>query len=307
MSPERGWTDSNSTLIRWRVMRAMARDVREGKQYTSGTAVATDLGIEPRQVADVFDRLAHERLATALPAALAPGYTEEAILASQGVAMVEGWESATGTTLLRACSQALLWWLDSLPEGTRATTTGFLADVRASYYGEPYSRSIIANAVREQREAGAIHRGGSWQDGLLMAELTATGRLIISRHNGDVDEWSATRSSAGAVITVHGSTGVNIANHSPNSRQVAIANTGLNQQVAELADALEQVLPMLKMPPTTESDAKDLVTQLRNAANEVGADPTRARQIVVATRDFLVGATSSAAGAALIALAENIL
>lgn len=300
-----GWTDSPTTELRWRVMRAMVEPTQV-RDFARSTTIAESLGAAGAQIGEAFDQLAEEGLAVTAERRLAPGYTTDAKLTAAGLTTVERWTAATRSTLIRACASALLSWLDSLDTNRGTTTEAFLADVRGSYFGEPFPRRLVGDVTTELRDLGLIKAMGSMQDRLLMGELTSLGRTVLSRYGGDVEAWQHARTTGAPSVSIQNSSGVNVAQNSPHAHQTAVLSADVREQMGTLAAAAEQIIPTLALDPADQAAAIGHVAELRELAASPGTSTPKARKAVTALRDIVVNATGSATGAALVALADRV-
>lgn len=302
MTAEPGWTDNLHTLLRHRVMTAMAQG------ETDCVDIAHALPCGPDEVQDVFSWLVAENLAGHSQLRGGDKGPHDASLNAHGRAVVRKWEAAsTPGRMKRAGEAALLSWLDA-HDGERIASTDDLAnDVRGFYFGEPFSAELLREAAREVSKLELITGTRTWGGPVLRPRITPLGRGVVSQHRGDLGAWlAATSLGGGDTFHISNSTGVTVANRSPDAQQSVYVSTDAREQVLNLASALEQMTSALGLEPADVVRAAGLVGQLRDAAEVVVTEPEKARGLLNTVKTIAVNGTGSAAGTALVSLVEAV-
>ncbi len=298
---DQGWTDNPSELLYYRVVHTMDDELHDA------TKIAELVGSEGRAVGQVFELLVQQGLADAFPRRLSDSYTHDARLKATGMAKKSEWIAAqTPGRTKRACVAALLSWLDARDGETISSTDDFTHDVRAYFFGIPFKPSTIVAAAKELKDLDLIKGTGTWGGPVMRPAITTLGKVVVGRHGGDLVEWQAAAQGNGGGISIHNSTGVAVANNSPNASQSIIVTANVADQVLNLAAALQAMIPVLQLEPAQEASAYGLVVQLQQSAPEIDSSPGKVKQLVSAVRDIAVNAAGGAAGSALVALAEQV-
>lgn len=301
MPTDPGWTTSPSVLRVQKVALAMTAGT------SSAVEIAQSLGCSAHDISDAFAELIADGLAKPAPRRLAGEGVLTAYLTGAGRARVEEWKSArTPGAIKQACTAALLSWLDAHDGEEIADTDEFFLDVRAHYFGEPFSADVVVLAARQLRDAGLMKGQGTTKAVFLRPEITPLGQAVSRQFGGDLAAWHASTAAGGNTINISGSTGVTVANNSPGARQAVRVTTDSREQILNLASALEGMTPVLGLEPADVARAAGLVGQLRDAADHVGSDPGRVRALLDAVKGVAINGAGSASGTALVALVEAV-
>lgn len=237
-----GWASSPYELNKARVLRALTGDEVGSTDIVHVTAVADLLKITPEEVGAAFDALAHDGLATTFPRSMEDQYTSDAAVTSAGRARVANWDGAsTQSARRRACLSAMLWWLDSDAGTGAAFSDGLRDDPRGYLHGVPFDRELVERTASDLRELGLVEGSGSASGTIYAPSLTALGQTVVERFGGDVSAWQAGTSLGNSSVVISGSTGVNVASHSPGAQQYTQAQSGAEEALNTLADALAQM------------------------------------------------------------------
>lgn len=110
--------------------------------------------------------------------------------------------------------------------------------------------------------------------------------------------------SNASAIHISDSSGVNVAANSPGASQTAtvISAEERREQILNVAHALDQMRPILNLTPDRDAQAVEAVQQLREVSNAPTEEPARVRSLMHDVHAIGIGATTSATGAALVAL-----
>lgn len=298
---DQGWTDDPAVLLRHQVLTAM------GTGETDSVEIAHALTGSPEEVGRVFQHLIAQGLAKGFALRVGDQWPEDAVLTPEGRALVSSMRAArTPGVIKRSCNAAMLAWLDANEGVTIFSTEELHSDVRGHFYGEAIPMTVGHDVARELHKHGLISGSPTGQGPVLRPAITALGRAVHTQHSGDLGTWQAASSGGGTTIHVTGSTGVTVANNSPGAQQSVRVTTDAREQVVNLAAALEQMLPSLGLAPADFASASGLVAELREAAEMVESEPGRARRLVETVKAIAVNGTGSAAGTALVALADQI-
>lgn len=301
---DKGWTADPAQLLRYQVV--IALDGNQSDVYN----VAQVLGVEPAAVGDVYRALVDRRLATTFTRRAGAEFPEDATLTGSGRALLSEWNAArTPSGTKRACIAAMLDWLDANDGVAIQSSDDFARDVRAHFYGQRFDIDVQIGVARDLHSqkllTGTPIGGGSGP--VIQPQITTLGRVVSTKHAGDLVSWqSATDGGSRTTINVSGSTGVTVASNSPGAQQSVHVTTDVSEQLLNLAAALEQMMTSLGLGPADFAAANGLVPQLREAAGEAEADPGKARRLLETFKAVVVNGTGSAAGTALVALAQQI-
>jgi hypothetical protein len=299
---EQGWTDDPAVLLRHQVLTVM------GTGETDSVEIAHALTGSPEEVARVFQHLIAKGLAHGFQMREGDQWPYDAGLTSEGRALVASMQAArTPGALKRSCTAAMLAWLDA-NDGVRIQSTEqFLSDVRAHFYAEPFPETTASQVAQDLHKHGLCTGSPTWGGPVMRPQITPLGRAVYMQHGGDLGAWHASASGGtSTTINVTGSTGVTVANNSPGSQQTVHVSTDSREQILNLAAALEQMLPALRLEPVDFARASGLVVELAEAAEAVDSDPGRARRLLGVVRDVATQGAGSAAGTALVALADAV-
>ncbi len=298
---DRAWTDDPSVLLRHQVLTQMGTGEKDCVE------IAHSLTGDPEQVGRVFEHLISQGLAHGFPKRLSDTYQHDAGLTAEGHARVSAMHAArTPGAMKRGCTAAMLAWLDA-NDGVMITSTDDLQqDVRGHFYGEPFTTDLLRLAAHDLRTHGLIRGITSAFGPVGRPEIDPLGRAVHVKHGGDLGAWQADTGGGGTTITVTGSTGVTVANHSPAAEQTVHVTTDAREQVLNLAAALEQMTPALGLADVDLARAAGLVGQLREAAEVVDTDPGRSRRLLDTVKVIATEGAGSAAGTALVALVDAV-
>lgn len=298
-----GWTADPGELLRFQVMLEMRRGESDCVE------IASNLTSGPAEIQDVFQILIAEGLAGASPLRGGDTGPHDAYLNATGKALVRSWEAArTKSQEKRACTSAMLSWLDAHDGAHLSSVTALSDDVRGHYFGRPFDETAIRDAAHELHQHGLIE-GLRDDDTVGRPQLTLLGHVVVTQHDGDVMAWmAASQSGASAGDTFHftNSSGIAVASRSPHAQQSVHVSTDAREQVENVAAALEQMLESLGLEPADVARAYGLARQLRDAAEVVEVEPERARRVLGAVKAIAVNGTGSAAGTALVALVDMV-
>lgn len=308
MTTDPGVTDNPRLLLQFQVMRALAAAPSDG--FGEGEEIAQELGVTGREVGDIFDRLGERRLADVGPLMLAPGYSTEAALTGHGRDQVAGWDSAQRPgQLRRACTAAMLGWLDAHSDEDVGSTDEFAGDVRAHYYGLPFADGTLRQAAAELKEHGLIKGVATASGPIVRPQITGAGEAVLARFGGNLAEWVAAESAPdhrGDTIHITNSTGVTVAHRSAGAQQSVHVSTDAREQVLNLAAALRQTSPVLGLEPIAQAQLAGLTGQLEEAAQAGPPEPGRLRSLLESVKQIAVSGSGAAAGTGIVALAEAI-
>lgn len=304
---DKGWSADPADVLRYRVVRALAES--EG-QAGQADVLARELNAQPQEVAAAFDRLIGDGYATPVDSGSAgTSYTEDGRLTSAGVQYAGEMKIAIASPRqqYRAATAAMLDWLADAP-GERVTSTHDLHDdPRGSLFGEPFTPGVLTDVGRTLKEHELIKGTGTAQGPILRPSITTSGEMVSERFGGNLIAWQASAAAGAGAINISGSTSVNVAANSPWAHQSASTVTAeeRRQQIITVADALEQMTPLLSLSPTDDVRAGEVVAGLREIAQTPGASDGRLGDLMQTVRGFGLSAASGAAGTALVALVET--
>lgn len=303
---DRGWSADSSVVLRHRTVTWLAERQREEPgRIKSNADVAAALDADVRDVVAAVDLLAADGVC--MPGDGMVPASSSARLTPVGASLASAWATARASLRQRraACRDALLEWLYEQP-GEVSDVTAFLPDVRARFFGDPFSEAEANEALDYLGEVG-LAKGISvaWGGSLLRPDVTADGKTCVERYNSSVGAWLA-RSGTGTTFSISNSQGVTIASNSPGATQTVTITTDARQQMLQTADALLATLPVLGLDPEDVDRAHEVAERLRAEAEREESEPGRLRAVLKDARTIAVSGTGSAAGVGLVALAQQI-
>lgn len=255
--------------------------------------------------------LEQERLVESVDApeeALAPPL---AALTGTGVEALEALRRAREDPLRRrpAARDAVLRWLyDCKASGNLSPVLHeFSASRFARFYGEPFTDSDVADASVWLRRSSYLRGGESSGAGVPRPEITPAGEQLVERGRSVNDP--TTPGSVSIVNTFTNSPGAVAAtqHQSPDANQTVTMALQARQEIAQLADYLEQAAPRMQLPPERAAAVAGLVTELRTHSS--GEKPVvRRRMLAVldAVRQIGFAGAGSAFGSVLPQLVDHL-
>lgn len=310
MPNDRGWSDSPTTVLFHRVVNWINAHPDDGPLYRTNT-VAGGLGTDPAAVAEVFDLFDTAGWGKATQYA-GPGYTAHLVVNGPGRVVLREYaeRSRSRSHQINACTNALLNWLHE-HDGESLRSVDFASDPRANYLGEPFDAAIIREAAESLKDQGLTTGAATAEGPMLLMNITATGREVVEAFDSDVRAWrnrALTGRQGDVNVNVDGSTAVAVAVHSPGAKQATTVTTTTDHrvQIIGLADAFEQMLPVLGLSDEDKAKATALIGELREVGQEPEPEPSRVRRLLGAAKDLAVAGVGNAAGTGLVALVEQI-
>ncbi|WP_235734417.1 hypothetical protein [Nocardioides alcanivorans] len=305
MQIESAWTENPVTLLQQRVLVSMSDD-----EIVEAVTVAGKLGTTPQEVGHAFDVLSQKGLVQKFSASLAATFTEEASCTPSGKSLVATWEAQrTPARIKQSCTGAMLSWL-AAHEGERILSTEeFEGDVRAHFFGVPFSLEVLAESARELEVLDLIKGAKTWGGPVLRPSITSSGRVVAVHHGGDLVAWEVSKVSGGSTFNITNSTGVAVANNSPGATQTVTVTQEGARAAETLAIALERLLKndQLTLEPLDLVNAYATSGELLEEARSSAPDPSRLRGLVEAVKVIGVNAAGSATGSGLIMMADQAL
>jgi hypothetical protein len=303
---ERGWSSDPSVTLRHRVVIWLAQHQRDKPgSIASNGDVAEALGQQGQNVAVVTDALASEGLCIVGPSMRTDSAPVQPAPGLDGLA--SRWLTSRSSKRERsvACRDAMLEWL--YEDGHQASDVSpFLADQRAAFFGERFTRDEAVAAMDHLVEVGLVQGSAvAWGGSVLRPFLTAAGRTCAEQYDCRVSDW-LTRQAATPTITISNSQGVNIATSSPGAQQTVTITTDARRLMVQTADALEATLPVLGLDDEEVARAHEIAERLRAEAEQDEDDPKRLHGLLKDVRTVAVSGTGSAGGVGIVALAQQI-
>jgi hypothetical protein len=294
-----GWTSNPVQLLSQRVLLALSIN-----ETANAEQLAVELQTEPNAIGERFLALEASGEAECFERGSGDHFPEGARITGHGRQVVAGWEShGTPRALERACSAAILCWLDARDGERVMSTDDFVADVRSYFYGRPFAERVRIDAIRELLKHELISGSHTWTGAVLRPGITTRGQGVVAGFEGDLVKWQAS-ASVGGDITIKNSTGINVVSRSPGTGQAGAISSGVREEVYNLAAALREWIPELGLEPVEQARALGLVGQLKEAAD--AGDPGRLRELLIAVRAIGVDATGSTLGVGLLTLVDLV-
>lgn len=304
---ERGWSSDPAKVARYRVVARLNTGQRG--MIPTCSMIAEALELPAPLVVRVVGALHAEGLAKD-PGRLVPE-SGNAWLTAQGHAIADEWQAAQGSRRQRsiACRDALLDWLYEQPVAPQ-DASGFLNDPQGRYFGSPFSTDD-AEAATSYLIAEELVMAIQPAEGLaLRPALTSKGRICVEQYESSTTAMhvAITRAPAPSTttVTISDSTGVNVASHSPGAQQTLTLTTDARRQVLRVADAFEQVMPILGLNEVHEEEAHAVIRELRQHGAEDGPGPEsgKLRAALHQVRQLAVAGSSIAAGEVIVQAAD---
>ena len=304
---ERGWSSDSARVARYRVVARL--NTGERGMIPTCSMVAEALELPVPLVVRVVGALHAEGLAKD-PGGLVPE-SGNAWLTGRGQAVADQWHAAQSSRRQRniACRDALLDWLYEQPVAP-PDASGFLDDQRGRYFGSSFSAEDAEGAMSYLIAEELVTAIQTAEALVLRPALTSTGGICVEQYESSAASMhSATARGSGAgttTVTISGSTGVNVASNSPGAHQSLVLTTDARRQVLRVADAFEQVMPILELGEVQEQEAHAVIAELRRQGAEDGPGPEsgRLRGALHQVRQLAVAGLSIAAGEVIVQAAD---
>lgn len=300
---DRGWSSNAAERTAHRVVLWMhERQQADPSGIPTAGHAAEDLGVPSREVVGVLNRL-HERGLAIAPDSL--GFDgASAALTDEGLALASSWRARNNPRERRiACRDAVLDWLDeqdeSLPDALRIRQ-----DNRSYYFGQQFTEDEVNAAVDHLASTGLVRGSATSSPVLVRPTVTAEGRTCVERYGSSVTAWQDRTAAATTSYTITGNQAVNFAANSPGATQTVTMDAHNRQQLLQVADALEQMLPALRLSDADANEAREVVSDLRDAV-QAGADAGRLGRALETVKRLAVSGSGKAAGAALVLLVNE--
>lgn len=308
MNTDRGWSASPVVVLRHRVVAWLDAYHRDNPgRIPTNAHVAEGLDVPVREVMRTTAYLHGQGLAA--PSDHLVPEAGNAWLSAQGKDLAAEWQAKRESLVgrRRAIRDALLSWLYEQPAGID-TSEGLLTDVRGSFYGDPFTEHELVEAEEFLSRSGLIEGRPSSMPLLLRPRLTPDGTSCVERFDSDVAAWlDKDRGQVGATSYVFTNTqGVNVANNSPGAQQTATVTIDARRQALQVADALEQTLPILGLGDDDHEAAQATIREIREATEDSNDAGRITRGLNTARRLALAG-SAQAAGAGIVVLVEQAL
>jgi hypothetical protein len=232
-------------------------------------------------------------------------------LTAAGHDLVSTWRAARSSARQRrvACRDAVLDWFDEQSERVR-DSSAFLRDVRASYYGEPFTPDEAQQAVSFLHGNGLID-GATVAEGedVYNAKITDDGRVCVEQYGSTVADWMNRAQRGGDTITtITNSPGAQWMNESPAAQQTArltTLSTDARRQVAHIADEIFIALDAVDLSPEQRQEAKAAATELRELAANPTAEKGRLRSSLGVIATAALGAMGTETGKHVLELIQQ--
>jgi hypothetical protein len=232
-------------------------------------------------------------------------------LTTAGHELVSTWRAARSSARQRrvACRDAVLDWFDNQAERV-PDSSAFLWDVRAWYYGEPFTLEEVQQAASFLHKKGLIE-GATVAEGddIYNAKITDDGRVCVEQYDSTVAHWmNRSRRGGDTITTITNSPGAQWMNESPAAQQTARLTTlskDARRQVVHIADEIFIVLDAVDLPPEQRQEAKAAATELRELAANPTAGKGRLRSSLGVIATAALGAMGTEAGKHVLELIQQ--
>jgi hypothetical protein len=234
-----------------------------------------------------------------------------------GIDRIEGLRNLRGDLLGRrkAARDAVLKWLHM--STLRGIPSPYLKDFADSQYGTYFGHSFTEDeisAASEWLKAEGYITGPEVAElaGVLIPSITTRGEKVVESgwSVNDDSPFAANVPSHVTNVTVSG-TGHNVATHSPGAVQTTtvVMSEGARKLVLPVADNLEGLLRsgLLGLDEQTSAEAAEVVTELRQAADEPEVEGGVLRRILGKAKAVAIAGTGSVMGQGVVALADQAL
>lgn len=310
MANDRGWSASPSDVLFHKVINWLNAHPDAGPMFPT-EAAAKDLGVEPQAVGETFDLMGTIGWGDAKHYA-GPAWAMWLYVRPTGSANLREYaeRSRARRHQINACTDGMLDWLYE-HDGDDVSSLDFADDPRANFLGEPYDVALIRGAARSLCDQGLALGTEMLNGDVLGMAITPAGRDVVDAFDSDLRSWR-TRNLAGRQgdvnVNIDGSTGVAVAVHSPDAQQSSTVTTTTDHrtQIIGLADAFEQMLPVLGLSDERVAEARDVIGELRAVGTEDEPDPNRVRRLLEGVKGLAIAGTGNAAGTGIVALVEQI-
>jgi len=193
-------------------------------------------------------------------------------LSDTGVEKVSQYRTtySNGKRRATASREAFLDWLYDKDEGSGVSIRGFIADHRSFFYGQRFTDDALTTAAQYLAEAALIDTKGTSQSNVLRASINVPGRQCVEDYDGNVSAFlnRGARSATTYSTNIHGSTGFQVANNSPDAtmHSTVVMTDDHRTQILEYADQVAEHIVNLSDEVRPEAEAT--LAEIRTANDE---------------------------------------
>lgn len=170
------------------------------------------------------------------------------------------------------------------------------------YYGVAFPARDIVEASRWLKDLGYLRGSASWGAGVLRPSITTTGERVVESGRS-VNEQDPDRSGFSMNVSGDGNT-IAIASHSPGAQQSISLSSEDRSRVRDIADALEQMTPLLGLDEDGKVEAQQVAGQLRELAERPDTDNATVKTAIESLKATLYTSAGTGARKALLALVD---
>ncbi|MEC3853457.1 hypothetical protein [Paenarthrobacter ureafaciens] len=198
-----------------------------------------------------------------------------------------------------ALRNGIVDWLSSV--GEPSGLSDFVDDPRASFFGVPYTQDELSAAAEYLQDKEMVKGYAAWGGEILRPSLTSDGIDCADSYSADVQSY-LNRSQTVANntnVTVHGSTGVNIAANSNYVNQsVGISQETVNK-IKKIVDSFQQARPLLELDAENDTKLTQVVADIQAEVDRPVPDTNKLKGFLQTLHSIGVGAAGDALGSVL--------
>jgi len=295
-SGSRGWTNSQLELVKIQLLDLIETRTADGRVPAVET-YAGHLTQDQQLLKTAAKSLTADGLLQVQPNL---GGALYATVTTSGTTLVQRRRERRSNKRARAaaCRDALLDWCY---DQTSPALDSFADDVRAHFYGDPFTAQEFREASLDLKAKGLISGTEAWGGGVVRPEITAQGKTVVERHESSIEGHDSADRPVSGSTTTYVFTGSNI------SGQVSIGDNNQlsqdnNASPSELAQLIAEVLDAAKAAGQQDRVGR-LVTQLQIEADEDEPEPT----IMSTTLDRLENVAKASGSAALVEATKHLI
>lgn len=202
MSNWDGWSTSQTQVDATRILRGLLNSV-EGPQTTKTTQqVIDELGLtdaDPTRVMALYGWIFKDS------EGITSATEEQLELDSYGPAIMAEFELAAGRTQTNVAARraVLMWLMDQGADEHSVNVQGLREAPHGWFYGRQFTEDQVAKAASNLEQRGFMTAVRT-QQGLIRAELTASGVKCVEQHGGDPDTTEERGQMTGGGVTIQG-------------------------------------------------------------------------------------------------------
>lgn len=297
MISQRGWSASKEDVLAYRLLIWASEPSSSGQSLQdAGQALNADDDVLYRILQEFWDA----GLAKDVDRANVPSMNSVFLTGAGSRASREISAARSNTAKRRmALRDGVVDWLDS--GKNPAELADFLHDVRASFFGIPYTAEEVDAAgtylLAKGIVTGRVNGGGD----VLWPQLTSEGIDCAEGHSADVQAYLNRQHSMGGIttVTVSDSTGVNVAAGSSNVNQtLGISQEKIND-IRQLVESFRQSRSLIGLDDQKNAELTELSSEILDEISRPAPDKNKLKGLLGSLQSIGVSGAGNALGSVL--------